>query len=365
MFKVPFLDLRVSDEKERAEIHAALEKILIHGKILLGPEVEAFESEAAAWLGVKYSIGCNSGSDALTIALRALNIGPGDEVIIPSLSFIATANAVAVVGAEPVFADIGNDLNISVESARKLINSNTKAILPVHWAGHMCDISKLIELCDENGIHLIEDASQAFDAEYNGKKAGTFGTIGCFSMNCMKVFSSLGEAGLIVTNDEKFKDKCTTLRYHGLVNREYCVQIAQNSRLDTFQAAVLSVRLKTLNQVISKRRENSAYLNDRLGKYVSIPIEKEGYKHVYYTYTIQCKQRDELMQHLLNCGIETKIQHPLLLPMHPVYQNKAKGEWVAGIELIKNVLCLPANEKVSQDQLKYVADSIVNFYERD
>lgn len=365
MLKVPFLDLRVTDDNERLELHEALEKILIHGKILLGPEVEKFESQVSVRLGSTFSIGCNSGSDALIIALRALNIGPGDEVIVPSLSFIATANAVSVVGATPIFADLDTDLNISADSVSRLISSRTKAVMPVHWAGYMCDIEKLLGICRERGLYLIEDSSQAFDAEKNGKKAGTFGNIGCYSMNCMKVFASLGEAGLISTNDNDLKEKCVTLRYHGLVNREYCVQVAQNSRLDTFQAAVLSVRLNYLDELIKRRRENAAYLSSKIGKYVDVPIEKNGNKHVYYTYTIQTDRRDALMQYLTESGIETKIQHPLLLPQHPVYKESAKGEWKNADGLIKKVLCLPANEKVTQEQLKYVSDSVISFFEKN
>jgi len=361
MLKVPFLDLRVTDEKERAEILAGVERILVHGRVLLGPEVDEFEQKIAARVGRRHALGCNSGTDALIIAMRALQIGPGDDVIVPSLSFIATANAVSLVGATPVFADLDDNLTISAESVERLITPATKAIIPVHWAGRMCDMDSLMALAQKFGLQVVEDASQAFDAAIGSRKAGSYGVIGCFSMNSMKVFSSLGEAGVLVTEDDALRERCVTLRYHGLVNRELCIEVAQNSRLDTVQAAVLLVRLARIDGVIDKRRQNALYLNQRLQDYVTVPWEPEGWRHVYYTYTIQTDRRDDLKKVLDSQNIETKIQHPLLLPQHPVYAGRARGEWGRADALIKRVLCLPVNEKLTDAQLQRVADAVIEF----
>jgi dTDP-4-amino-4,6-dideoxygalactose transaminase len=361
MLKVPFLDLRVTDQDERDEILSAFGKILSHGRILLGPEVEELEGRIAVRIGRKHAVGCNSGTDALIIALRALHIGPGDEVIVPALSFIATANAVSLVGAIPIFADLNDKLNMAVESAASLVTTATKAIIPVHWAGQMCDMNALIALAQEHGLHLIEDASQAFDAAIGERKAGSFGIIGCYSMNSMKVFASLGEAGMLVTDDPELHERCVSLRYHGLVNREYCTDLAQNSRLDTLQAAALIVRLNRLDKVIDRRRGNARYLNQRLDNYVKVPWELEGERHVYYTYTIQSDRRDELKLYLEAQGIETKIQHPLLMPQHPLYASHARGTWENADQLIKRTLCLPSNEKLSQEQITRVADAVIEF----
>lgn len=363
MLKVPFLDLRVTDEEERDEILAAVEKVLSHGRILLGPEVDELELRIAARVGRKHAVGCNSGTDALIIALRALQIGLGDEVIVPALSFIATANAVSLVGATPVFADLDDNLNMAVESVASLITPATKAVIPVHWAGQMCDIEALCALAAKTGLHIVEDASQAFDGAIAGRRAGSYGVIGCFSMNSMKVFASLGEAGMLVTDDPKLHARCIALRYHGLVNREFCTELAQNSRLDTLQAAVLLVRLDRLDTLIEKRRQNASYLNQRLGEYVRVPTEPDGQRHVYYTYTIQSHRRDALNRYLAMQEIETKIQHPLLMPQHPIYAGHARGTWQVADQLIKRVLCLPSNEKLSADQLARVADAVIEFHQ--
>lgn len=363
MSNVPFLDLRVLDDDERREIIEAVDDVLRHGRILLGPEVGELESRIAARTGRTYGVGCNSGTDALIIALKALRIGPGDEVIVPALSFIATANAVALVGATPVFADIGDDLNISVASAERLITPATRAIIPVHWAGLPCDMDALCALAQQTSLHLIEDGSQAFDASYAGRKTGSFGTIGCFSMNSMKGLASLGEAGMLVCDDPDIHDRCVALRYHGLANREYCVDLAQNSRLDTIQAAVLLVRLDRLDDLVEKRRRNAAALSARLDNHVKVPRESAKARHVYYTYTIQSDRRDELRDFLTDVGIETKIQHPLLMPQHPIYVDRAKGEWSNADALIKRVLCLPSNEKITAGQLDRVSDAVCAFYD--
>ncbi len=360
-WKVPFLDLRVSDGDERREMMEAVERVLLHGRILLGPEVDELQEQVARRVGSKYAIGCGSGTDALIIAMRALGIGPGDEVIVPALSFIATANAVALCGGRPVFADLGDDLNIDIGSIEALITPATKAIIPVHWAGRMCDMERLLALAGKHGLLVVEDASQAFDASFRGRKAGTYGIFGCFSMNSMKVFASLGEAGFIVTNDHRLCYKCLSLRYHGLLDREYCTALAQNSRLDTLQAAALLVRLKRLDALIEQRRKNAAYYNGRLGNAVKIPSERPGERHVYYTYTIQCAARDALKQHLEASGIEVKIQHPLLMPQHPFYSKHAKGSWTRAQDLVKRVLCIPANEKLTPEQLTTVADAVLSF----
>ena len=362
MARVPFLDLRVLDPEERQDILDAVARVLDHGRILLGPEVEEFEQVVAAHVGRAHAVGCNSGTDALIVALKALRIGPGDEVIVPALSFVATANAVSVTGAKPVFADIDDDLNLSVASAASLITKATKAIVPVHWTGLLCKMDALCDLAREAGLHIVEDSSQAFDAAIGSRKAGSFGTIGCFSMNSMKVFASLGEAGMLVTADPDLYQRSVTLRYHGLVNREYCIELAQNSRLDTIQAAALLVRFKKLDAVINARRRNAEALNNRLSNHVVVPREPSGQRHVFYTYTIQTDRRDTLQSYLTSQEIETKVQHPLLMSQHPLYKEHARGSWVNADRLKDRVLCLPSNEKITANQLDLVADAVVRFF---
>jgi len=360
--RIPFLDLRVTDEAERQRIHEAVEKVLQHGRIVLGPEVAELERRVAERVGRAHAVGVNSGTDALIVSLRALGIGPGDEVIVPPQSFIATANAVSIVGAEPVFADMDDDGNLDPDSIQALLSPRTRAIMPVHWAGRPCDMDRILAIAAAAGVPVIEDSSQAFDSERHGRKAGSFGRIGCFSMNAMKVFASLGEAGMIVTDDPDLYEKCVALRYHGLVNREYCTQVSQNGRLDTLQAAILLTRLDFVTSHIDIRRDIAAFYNDKLADVVAVPSDVEGGRHVYYTYTIRTPHRDALKAHLEARGVEVKIQHPLLMPQHPVYNGRAKGSWPNAERMVPTVLCLPCHEKIDQRQRAYVAESVLSFF---
>jgi len=360
--RVPFLDLRVTDEGERAELLSAVDAVLRHGRIVLGPETGEFEQRVAERVGRRFAIGVNSGTDALILSLRALGIGPGDEVIVPPLSFVATANTVALSGATPVFADLDDDLTLDPASVKPLITSRTRAIVPVHWAGKVCRMEEIVPLAEKHELFVIEDAAQAFDAERNGKKAGAFGTVGCFSMNCMKVFASVGEAGAVVTDDPALRDKLIQLRYHGLIDKETCGALSHNGRLDTIQAAMLIKRLDRLDAVIEARRMNAAYYTDRLSGLVATPREDNAGRDVYYTYQILTERRDELMAYLATRGIETKPGHLYLMPDQPVYRDGGKAVCANARKLHPRILCLPVSEKLTEAQREYVAESVREFF---
>ncbi len=304
----------------------------------------------------------NSGTDALILGLKSLGIGSGDEVITTSLSWIATANAIALVGAEPVFADIKDDLNIDTDSIKELINSKTKAIMPVHYTGKMCNMTDIMKIVDEHGIFLIEDACQSFNAKYHDKKAGSFGNVGCFSMNPMKVFAACGEAGMVVTDDYETYNRLLSLRYNGTVKKENCIQPSHNARIDTLQAAILLEKIKDLNGIIIRRRAIARLYDDRLRNTVIVPIEQDSEYDVYYTYTIQVENRKELIKHLAMHGIETKIQHPILMPNQQPYQNASCGNISNAKRLVERILCIPANEKMTDEDIHYVSDCIIEFY---
>jgi dTDP-4-amino-4,6-dideoxygalactose transaminase len=360
--KVPFLDLRITDDAERGELLQAIEKVFRHGRIVLGPEVPELEGQMAARCGRKFAVGVNSGTDALYLGLKSLGIGPGDEVITTVLSWIATANAIALTGATPVFADIRDDLNLDPESVRKSITANTKAIMPVHYTGKVCQMSALMEMAEERGLLVIEDASQAFDARYQGRRAGGFGDIGCFSMNPMKVFAACGEAGIVVTDRQDVYEKLIILRYNGTVNREECIEVSLNGRLDTLQAAILLQRLGRVEPIIAKRREIAAWYDAQLMGVVGIPIEAEGEDDVYYTYQIRAERRDDLKAFLESRGIETKIQHPILMADQPAYRRFARGEFPNARRWVKQILCIPAHEKLSRADVDWTAACIQEFY---
>lgn len=364
--KVPFLDLRVLDLKERSSILNAVETVMNHGIFINGPELTQLEEEVAGICSRKYAVGVNSGTDALFLGLRGLGLQSGDEVITTSLSWVATANAIALTGACPVFADIKEDLNIDPKSVEKLITRKTKAILAVHYTGRVCKMEVLRKIVDQRGIMLVEDAAQAFTAKRNGQPAGSFGDIACFSMNPMKVFAACGEAGMILTDDEALYNKITTLRYNGTVNRETCVQPSLNGRLDTLQAAILLRRLASLPGVIDRRRDIAGQYDMQLsglGSHFRTPLVNENEYHVYYTYTVLAEKRDELKVFLEEeKGIECKIQYPVPMPNQPAYRGWTVAEKENAEMLCRKVLCIPSHEKMNNDQVRYVSESIKEFY---
>lgn len=360
--KVRFLNLSVSDPGLKRKLLEAVDRVLTHGQIVLGPEVEDFERRIAGICGRNYAVGVGSGTDALYTALRALDIGPGDEVITTPLSWIATVNAVVMTGATPVFVDIGTDLNIDASLIRDAVTPRTKAILPVHFTGKLCDMGKIMGISGEKRIPVIEDAAQAFGARASGSTAGSFGKAACFSMNAMKVLHSYGEAGAVAMDDTDIRDRIISLRYNGTVNREDCRYPSLNFRLQTIQAAMLIVELERIDAIIRKRREIARYYDRELDGIVRCPREEDGTVHVYYTYTIQADRRDELREFLQNKGIETKIHHPILMPRHSAYKGKYDGHIPVAEKLIKEIVSIPNHEKMADAEAEYVAASIRAFY---
>lgn len=360
-WKIPFLDLSVKDDEEREAILAAVDRVLRHGRIVIGPEHDQLEARLAAHHQRAFAVGCGSGSQALFLAFRAAGIGPGDEVIVPALSYIATANAVALTGAQPVFCDIGDDLNMNPADLERCFSAKTKAVVPVHFTGKIAPMEAINAFAKERDLLVIEDASQAFGAKRGGISAGCFGDMACFSMNPMKVLAACGEAGFLLTDDETIRDRLIALRYNGTVNRETCVEPGPNGRLDTMQAAILMVRLDRFHLLAQRRREIAAYYHERLAPYVHVPRESEGCSDIFYTYTLQTERRDELNQFLAEKGIECKIQHPILMPHQPYY-SKLNSAVPRADHVIKKVLCIPANEKLTDTQTEVVADTIVSFF---
>jgi dTDP-4-amino-4,6-dideoxygalactose transaminase len=361
---IPFRDLRIRNRNSRNRLLQAVEVVFRHGRLINGPEVQQFEERIADLCGRKYAVGVSSGTDALSLGLKSLGIGPGDEVITTSLSWIATANAIALTGAIPVFADIKDDLNIDPESVKNLITHRTKAIMPVHFTGKMCRMQEIDSIARENKLHLIEDASQAYGAGYKSKPAGSFGTLSCFSLNPMKILAACGEAGVVLTNRKRLYDRLIMLRYNGTINRQTCITPSHNGRLDTVQAAILLKQLEGVEEIIRIRRLHaSRYCRDLRG-IVEMPQENDGERHVYYTYTIQAKRRNQLKAFLARRGIETQIQHPLPMPLQPAYRKTARGEFKNARRICKRILCIPAHESLSSANRAYIAACIKEFYQK-
>jgi len=260
-----------------------------------------------------------------------------------------------------VFADIRDDLNIDPSSVSRLITARTKAILPAHYTGKVCEMGPLMELARVYGLALVEDGSQSFDARHHGCLSGTFGTLACISLNPMKVFAACGEAGIVVTDDSGLAERLVALRYNGTVNREICIEPSVNGRLDTLQAAMLLKRLPRVSALIAKRAANAAFYNQNLTGLVAMPIERPGEQDVRYTYTIRSSRRDELKIWLEARGVETKIQHSLLMPEQPAYREAARGQWGNAKRLVGEVLCLPVHEKLTEADLEHVVECVKAF----
>lgn len=357
---VPFLDLRVTDKEELNALLEAYRSVLAHGRLVMGPEIEELEAAISTSCARRFSVSVGSGTDALFLGLRALDVGPGDEVITSSLSWIATANAIRMTGATPVFADIGDDLNINTTSAENLIGKRTVAILTVNYTGRIADNITLERLVSARGLLLMEDASQSFGAKLEGRPSGSFGDLSAMSHNPMKVLAATGEAGSITLDDAHVVDRVRQLRYAGTINRETCTTPSLNGRMDTVQAAALLVRLSNNSKVIDNRRANAAYYDEALRNSVAIPPRDDNHFDVFYTYTIRSSRRDELQRHLVKFGIETKVQHPLLMPQQPAYEG-SKGEWPNAASLVKQILCIPIHEKLTRSQREKVAEAIISF----
>ena len=363
--KVRYLNLSVRDRSHKAQLLAALDRVLTHGMLILGPEVEAFEQTVADACGRRYAVGLSSGTDALYVALKTLGIGPGDEVITTPLSWIATMNAIVVAGATPVFADITSDLNINADRIEALVTDRTKAIVPVHYTGRMCDMDRIGQIAEKYHLAVIEDAAQSFRAERNGRQAGSFGRLACFSMNAMKVFHSYGEAGAIATDEEELRDKIVSLRYGGTINREDCHYPSLNFRLHTLQAALLLVEYERLDEIINRRREIAKRYTDALSDVVECPRESRGNRHIYYSYTIQTDRRDALKAHLAAKGIENKIQHPILMPYHTAYKGLYRPAIPEAERIHRRILSIPNHEKLKDEEIGYVIASIRQFFEEN
>lgn len=360
--KVRYRNLSVKDPVLKAELMDAVSRVLDHGYLLLGPELDELERAVAKACNRKFAVGVSSGSEALAISMRALSIGPGDEVITTAFSWIATANSIAVIGATPVFVDITENYLIDPDLIEAAITPNTKAILPVQYTGQICDMDKIQSIAQKHGLFVIEDGAQAYGATQNGKVCGSFGVASCFSANPMKVFNAYGEAGLITMDDEKLYEQAKILRYAGTVNKTDCIVPALNGRMDTMQAAMMLVSLKYLPQKIENRRRIAGHYRERLSDVVTCPKELEGNKHIYYAYSILAERRDELQLFLTKKGVETQIQHPVPMPHQTAYAgnnnaNVPNAEYVA-----KHILCLPNQENLSLDEQNYISGCIKEFY---
>ncbi len=362
--EISLINLKKEFKEIEFEIHKAINRVLEKQWFLLGEELQNFQKEFSKYLGAKYSIGVNSGSDALYLALKSLNFKEGEEVITVSHTFISTVDAIMRNNLKPVFVDIEPDTcNVDVSKIEEAITNKTRVIIPVHLYGHPVDLNHLVEIKNKYDLILIEDACQAHGAEYNKRKVGTFGDIACFSFYPSKNMGAYGDGGMIVTNDEDLANRFYLSRNYGQSKKYYHDFIGINSRLNEIQAAVLRVKLKYLEQWNEKRRHIAKLYNTLLDKNkVLIPIEKDYVKHVYYLYVIRTKFREELKEHLARNNIQTLIHYPIPVHLQLAYKNLIETQSLPVTEQAsKEVLSIPMNPWLSEGDLRIVSEVINNF----
>ena len=347
------------------EIDAAISRVLDSGWYILGKEVELFEKEFADFIGVKYGVGVGSGTEALHLALVACGIGLGDEVITVSHTAVATAAAITLSGATPVFVDIEpHYFTIDPVCIQKAITSKTKAILPVHIYGHPADMDAIMEIAQEFGLKVIEDCAQAHGAKYKGQRVGSLGDIGCFSFYPTKNLGAIGDGGMVVTNFPGLAEKTKLMREYGWKERYISSSEGWNSRLDEMQAAILRVKLKHLDEDNQKRiKLAQQYLHGLEDLPLDLPRKREGCEHVYHLFVIKTNDREALQDFLGENGIGTSIQYPVPIHQQPYYMDSATNRPLPVTEkLAKEILSLPMYPELSLEEIKTVISSIKEFY---
>lgn len=358
---VPMLDLAAEYRDLEAELAAAVGKVIASGRFILGPEGEALEHEVAAYLGVRHAVAVASGTDALHLALRAAGIGPGDEVITPSFTFIAAAEAVSYVGARVVFVDIDPaTYNLDPAACEAAIGPATRAVIAVHLFGQTADLSAIDAICRRRGLALIEDCAQAIGADFDGRRAGAWGALGCFSFYPTKNLGAYGDAGMVVTDDPKLAEVVRMLRHHGSRTTYRHEMIGYNSRLDELQAAILRVKLKHLDHWNAQRRERAALYRRLLaGSPVGLPVEHGRGAHVYHQFTIRAPLRDALREQLAARGVASAIYYPVPVHQQPVYAPEYGSVTLPVSErAAREVLSLPIYPQLTESAVKDVCDAL-------
>lgn len=359
--KVPILDLAAELREVGAEVRAALERVLVSGHFILGPEGAALEKEVAALCGVPHAVACNSGTDALHLALRAAGIGPGDEVLTPAFTFIATAEAIAYVGAKPVFADVdAASFNLTAATLERALTPRTRAVIVVHLFGQCAEMPPIVELCRQRGLVLIEDCAQAIGADWAGTAAGAWGDYGCFSFYPTKNLGAYGDAGLVTTREAKNDAMLRMLRHHGSKVTYSHEVIGLNSRLDEMQAAILRVKLKHLARFTAARRAHAARYRELLaGAQLQLPFEHGKGTHIYHQFTVRMAGRDAAKKALADAGIAAGVYYPIPLHQQPVFEKEyGRLSLPASEAAAREVLSLPIYPQLSDEQLRHVAGTL-------
>lgn len=364
--RVPFADFKPMHGEIRAELDAAFSRVMENSSFIQGPECAAFEKEFADYCGAKYCVGVATGLDAILLILRALGIGEGDEVIVPSNTFIATALAVSYCGATPVFVEpILETYNIDPARIEEKITARTKAIIAVHLQGRAADMDPIMEIAARHQLKVVEDAAQAHGTKYKGRRIGTFGDASAFSFYPGKNLGALGDGGCIVTNNQEIADTVRALGNYGSDRKYHHVYQGTNSRLDEMQAALLRVKLPNLDRWNADRKRIAArYLKEITNPMIQLPLPSDDtFDHIYHVFAIRCDRRDALEAYLKEKGILTVIHYPVPMHLQPCYENLniPKGALPLAEQISSTVLSLPMFYGMTDEQISYVVEAMNSF----
>ena len=358
--RIPIADPAAEYAELAAEIDAATKRVLASGRYILGPEGAALESEIAAYAGVPHAVGVNSGTDALHLALRAAGVGPGDEVVMPSFTFVATAEAAAYVGAKPVFADIEEaSFCLDPASLERCLTPRTRAVIAVHLYGQCAALDRISEICRSKKLVLVEDCAQSLGADWDGRKSGAWGDFGCFSFYPTKNLAAAGDAGLVTARDAGHAERLRMLRHHGSRQTYLHEVVGYNSRLDELQAAILRVKLKALDRFNAARaRIARAYLEKLKGTALKLPSESPRGRHAWHQFTVRSGKRDAMRAALEKAGIASMIYYPV--PSHRQAPFSVDAKLPVTEEAARTVLSLPIHPHLSDEALRRVCDEVVS-----
>jgi dTDP-4-amino-4,6-dideoxygalactose transaminase len=365
---IPLVDLKAQYAFIREEVDAAIRRVLDSTNFILGPEVGAFERDFAAYAGAKQAVGVASGTAALHLALLTAGVGEGDEVITTPFTFFATGEAITQAGARPVFVDIDpGTYNIDPALVGRAVTKRTRAIIPVHIYGQPADMNPILDIARRHGLKVIEDAAQAHGAEYDGKRCGSLGDLGCFSFYPSKNLGSYGDAGMVTGSDPDVMARVSRLANHGRTSKYEHAEVGWGYRIDTIQAAILGVKLRHLDSWTKARRGLAARYNSLFAgsEAVDTPFEASGVKHVYHVYAVRTRRRDELAEYLGKHGVSTVIHYPIPLHLQPAYRDLGyrPGDFPVAEKLAREVLSLPLYPEMTTGQQDRVAGAVLSFFE--
>ena len=347
----------------KEEIDTAIQTVIDSTQFIQGPAVKKFESNVESYLGAKHAIGCASGTDALQIAMMALDIKPGDEILTTPFTFVATTETIAILGAVPVYVDIDPDtFNIDVKKIEDKITPKTRAIMPVHLYGQPCDMDPIMNIAKKHGLFVIEDAAQAMGSKYNDKMICTIGHIGCISFYPSKNLGAFGDGGMITTNDDSLADKIRMIISHGSKKKYFHETLGVNSRLDSIQAAILDVKLKYLDKYCDARYTAAMKYNDKFKGIFKTPYIMPGVKHIFHQYSIRVKNRDGMMEFLKSNGIPSMIYYPVPLHMQEAYKyNYQPGDYPVSEEIAKDIISLPMHTELTDEEIDLISSKVIEF----